>query len=220
MNEHNLIYNSQKEHLIISEYGRNVHNLINHAKGIENDEERQAFAESIVDLMHQMNPSQRTNLDYKDKLWRHLFRIADFDIKVKTHNGEVLTAEDAIHKPKPLEYPANQKKFRQYGQLVKDLIMKAVETEDEEKKDEFVMIIASYMKLAYKTWNQLHYVSDEMIKEDIKNLSEGKLIIPEDKTIEIHSPGGGGGRKGRRSSHQSHGRSGSRQNRGSNRRRR
>jgi hypothetical protein len=220
MNDHNMIYNSQKEHLIISEYGRNVHNLIKHAKGIEDDEERQAFADSIIDLMHQMNPSQRANQDYKDKLWRHFFRIAEFDIKVKTPSGEVPSAEDAFHKPKPLGYPANQKKFRQYGQLVKDLIQKAAEMEDEEKKIEFVMIIASYMKLAYKTWNQLHYVSDEMIKEDIQNLSDGKITIPEDRTIEVHSPGVSGGRKGRRSSNQSHGRSGSRQNRGSNRRRR
>ena len=41
-------YNSQKEHLTISEYGRKVQNLVKYAKTIENDEERQHFAEAII----------------------------------------------------------------------------------------------------------------------------------------------------------------------------
>ncbi|MBP6824977.1 MAG: DUF4290 domain-containing protein, partial [Saprospiraceae bacterium] len=37
----------------------------------------------------------------------------------------------------------------------------------------------SYMKLAYKTWNREHYVSDDVVKEDLEILSDGQLILHE-----------------------------------------
>lgn len=212
-----MVYNSQNEKLIISEYGRNVQNLINYCKTIEDEGERQSFAEAIVDLMHQMNPTQRNNQEYKEKLWHHLFRIANYDIEVKPTIGDVPDRDSDDAQVRKLEYPQSQRSFRQYGQLVKDLINKAIEMEDEEKRDEFVMVIASYMKLAYRTWNKQHYVNDEMIKGDIISLSEGKLKIPEERAIEVHTSHSG--RKSRRSGGQSSQRPGSRHHRSNKRRR-
>jgi uncharacterized membrane protein YgcG len=40
------------------------------------------------------------------------------------------------------------------------------------------------MKLAYRTWNKEHYVSDEVIKSDLKGLSKGELTMDEDENIE------------------------------------
>jgi hypothetical protein len=42
-----------------------------------------------------------------------------------------------------------------------------------------VEVIASYMKLAYKTWNKEHYVSDDIVKEDLEILSNGQLSLHE-----------------------------------------
>ena len=47
------------------------------------------------------------------------------------------------------------------------------------KKEGFVEVIASYMKLAYKTWNKEHYVSDDIVKEDLESLSDGQLALHE-----------------------------------------
>ena len=41
---------------------------------------------------------------------------------------------------------------------------KAVAMEDDDKREVFVNIIGSYMKMAYKNWNKEHYVNDEIIK--------------------------------------------------------
>ena len=49
--------------------------------------------------------------------------------------------------------------------------------EDGELKDAFVEVIGSYMKMAYKTWNREHYVSDEIIIEDLASLSEGEFQL-------------------------------------------
>ena len=49
--------------------------------------------------------------------------------------------------------------------------------EDGPKKDGFLLVIGGYMKMAYKTWNREHFVSDEIIKGDLHKMSDGKLII-------------------------------------------
>ena len=43
--------------------------------------------------------------------------------------------------------------------------------------------IAAYMKLAYKTWNREHYVSDEVIKTDLAALSGGLIVLPEEQNL-------------------------------------
>jgi len=63
------------------------------------------------------------------------------------------------------------------------MIEKALAMEDEEKKMGFAYVIGSYMKLAYKTWNREHYVSDNIIKQDLETLSKGQLILEEDTSF-------------------------------------
>ncbi|MEE9371445.1 MAG: DUF4290 domain-containing protein [Saprospiraceae bacterium] len=181
---HNIEYNSQKEHLIIPEYGRNVQKLIQHAKGIEDAVERQHFAETIIDLMHLMNPAHRNNQEYREKLWRHLFRIADFELKVIPPDGEIPSPESTQLAPAMVEYPNRDYNYRHYGNNVKSMITKAVAMEDEEKRMEFAITIGAYMKLAYRTWSKEHYASDEVIKADIKKLSKGVLIIEEGESLD------------------------------------
>jgi len=178
-------YNSQKEGLIIAQYGRNVQNLINYALKIEDKEKRQSFTEAIIELMNQMNPISRNEEDHIEKLWRHLFRISDYKIDVVPPSGVVPNPESSEYKPSQISYEKGTKGFRHYGSNVKKLIEKAKELTDEEKKAEFTMIIASYMKLAYRTWNRDHYVNDEIIKGDLKKLSDGELILGEDEVIDV-----------------------------------
>ncbi len=179
MNEHNMEYNSQKEHLEIPEYGRNVQMLIRYAKTIEDPEYRQAFIERIVNLMHQMHPQNRNIDDYREKLWKHVFRIADYDLDVTPPSGEKPKREDKYKKPDKIDYPENAAKYRHYGHNVQKLIKKAIDMEEGPVRDGFVAVIGSYMKLAYRTWNKEHYISDEIIKNDLEKLSNGQLVLAE-----------------------------------------
>jgi len=178
-----LEYNSSRENLTISEYGRHVQKLIKHAKTIEDKELRQAFVESIIDLMHQMNPQNKNVQEYRLRLWRHLFRIADYDIDVVAPEGVSPSKPDDNRKEVKLEYPQSEFRFRHYGNTIQLMIRKAVAMEDEEQKQEFSEVIAAYMKLAYRTWNREHYVNDEIIKNDLVKLSKGKLKLDEDFMI-------------------------------------
>ena len=178
-----LEYNSSREKLIISEYGRHVQKLIIHAKKIENKEERQAFVESIINLMHQMNPQNKNVSEYRLKLWRHLFRIADYDIDVTPPEGVSSTKPEVENKRVILGYPQSEFRYRHYGNTIQLMIDKALKMEDEELKTSFTYVIAAYMKLAYRTWNREHYVNDEVIKADLVKLSKGGLRLEESYNI-------------------------------------
>lgn len=177
--EFDLEYNSQREHLIIPEYGRNVQNLINEAKGIEDDAYRQAFVEKVVDLMLQLNPHNKNLDDVREKIWLHVFRIADYDLKVTPPKGLDPKPESKRKKPESVPYPHMMLRFRHYGNNVHNLIARALEMEEGPIKQGFVATIGAYMKLAYRTWNKEHYVSDDTIIDDLESLSEGKLVIDE-----------------------------------------
>jgi hypothetical protein len=216
-------YNSATEKLIIAEYGRNVQNLINYTKTIEDPEVRQAYAERIVALMQQIQPQGKSEEDYEEKLWKHLFRISNFELDVEPPEELTIDREPHQLQPERLEYPEEQARYRHYGHNVQVMIQKALAMEDEEKQKAFFGVIASYMKLAYVTWNREHYVNDEVIKADLEKLSGGKIKLDEKMTIENlqknqgqsrSSNRGGGGRRSNR------GGGGRRSNRGRRRSRR
>ncbi|MCB0602244.1 MAG: DUF4290 domain-containing protein [Saprospiraceae bacterium] len=180
-------YNSTKTHLIYPEYGRHIQEMIHYARTIENPKERQAYAEEIIRLMHFIDSQDKSNFDNEDKLWKHLFTIAEFDIDVMPPSGVKPTREELEKAPPRVEYPQKDPNYRHYGLNVERLLEKAVAMEDDDKREVFVNIIGSYMKMAYKNWNKEHYVNDEIIKNDIALISKGKLIMDEETSLDYLS---------------------------------
>jgi len=179
-----LEYNSKRERLIIPEYGRHIQNLIQFATTIEDKDERQAFTAYVVKLMEQVNPNTDTGDDLKEKLWKHAVVISDYKLDVTMPSGKPIEKEDAFKRPAALEYPQKNPRQRHYGANILSMIEKAGAMEDEEKRLEFAKVIGSYMKMAYQNWHKEHYASDEMIKEDLKRLSKGKLELEDDDSLD------------------------------------
>lgn len=180
-----LEYNSKRPGLVIPEYGRHVQKLIRHAQKIEDLELKQAFVDKVVDLMHQMNPTQKNVQEYREKLWKHLFRIATYDLDgVTPPNGQVPSIDESKIKPNKVEYPKSSFKFRHYGSLVQSMVNKAIAMEDQEMRDEYVQAIGYYMKIAYKNWNRDHYVNDDIIKHDLVAMSGGQITIAESFSLD------------------------------------
>ncbi len=183
MQQYALEYNSERENLTISEHGRHVQKLINHAMTIVDREKRQRFVESVVNLMHQMNPQTKNVAEYKERLWKHAFRISNYKLDVDAPEGVLITKPSEDTRVAKLDYPKMEKRFRHYGRNVQELVRKALTMEQGEKRDAFVEIIGSYMKLAYRTWNREHYVNDEIIMADLRALSKGELVMSDDITF-------------------------------------
>lgn len=167
-------YNTQRTPLLIKEYGRNTQSLIEHAITIEDKEERQEFVESIVRLIMNMYPNTRNIEDYRLKVWSHILQMSDYRLEVTYPDNIPNTKERK--KPEKVEYPQNTNRYRHYGQNVRELIRKALEMEEGEKRTEFVRVIAAYMKLSFKTWNRDN-VTDDLIQEEFARLTGGELRI-------------------------------------------
>ncbi|HLU84104.1 MAG TPA: DUF4290 domain-containing protein, partial [Vicingaceae bacterium] len=168
-------YNTRRPKMVIPEYGRNIQKMIDHAITIDNREERNKIANAIISVMGQLNPHLRDIADFKHKLWDHLFIISDF--KLDVDSPYPLPDKEAIaKKPEKLAYPENNIQFKHYGKTIENLIEQAILMEDKDEKKALINIIANLMKKTYLTFNR-DSVNDELIINDLKILSKGKLNL-------------------------------------------
>lgn len=163
------------------EYGRTVQDMINHAVGIEDRMERNRCAKTIVNIMANMFPQMKDTPDFKHKLWDQLFIISNF--KLDVDSPYPLPEQNKLEKkPEQVPYPTQSIRLKHYGHIVEDLIEKAIAEEDQALKRRMVEDIANYMKNSLLAWNK-DFATDERLFNDIKKLSNGRLIIDEEDGI-------------------------------------
>ena len=177
-------YNSQRGDINIAEYGRNIQKMLQYVAEIEDLEKQRKYVDKIIDLMIVINPQCRNVEDFRTKLWKHAYRISDFKLKLIPPEGVVFTKEDLKDQPDEVAYPVIENNYRHYGHHIQLLIKKAKEMPEGPKKVGMINTIASYMKLAYKTWNRENYVSDESIKNDLATISKGTLYVEDGSSID------------------------------------
>lgn len=168
-------YNSTRPKLILAEYGRNVQNMVDYICQLPTKEERNQYAQVVIEMMGFLNPHLRDVADFKHKLWDHLHIISDF--KIDVDSPYPIPDKAAIHpQPEQLEYPQHRIRYKHYGHTVERMINKARQIEDPEKKSTMAEGIANFMKMAYVTWNK-DSVTDDHILEDLAELSGGDLKV-------------------------------------------
>ena len=170
-----LQYNTKRKQLIIPEYGRHIHLMIEQTMAESDAEERNKKAKAIIGVMGNLNPHLRDVPDFQHKLWDQFFIMADFDIDVdcpyEKPEKEVLNA-----KPNKLAYPQNFPKYRFYGNNIKRMIDVASNWDENELKEVLVFTIANHMKKSFLSWNK-DSVEDAVIMAHLDELSEGKLKV-------------------------------------------
>ncbi|GAL63694.1 DUF4290 domain-containing protein [Algibacter lectus] len=170
-----LEYNTEREHLIIPEYGRHMQKMINYAKTRETKEERNKLANGIIAVMGNMQPHLRDVPDFKHKLWDQLFIMSNFELDADSPY-EIPTKEIYEERPEPLKYPQNFPKYRFYGNNIKTMIDVANTWEDGELKEALLYTIANHMKKCFLNWNK-DTVEDAIIYGHLFELSEGKIDL-------------------------------------------
>ena len=181
-----LEYNSSRNKLVISEYGRHIQKLVEHAMTLKKKEDRQKMVNGIIDIMGELNPQLRDVADFKHKLWDHIFVISNFKLDVDSPYEKPII-EKLFEKPEPLAYPNSKIKYNHYGKVIELLIDEAIKMEDQELKSKLVIAIANQMKKSYVNWN-LDTVDDEIILNQLTKLSKGKLSIPEGTELSKFTP--------------------------------
>lgn len=171
-------YNTSRQPLKLAEYGRSIHQMVEYAVAIQDREERSRIARQIVQAMSLLNPQLREYADYKHKLWDHLFIMSDF--RLDCDSPYPMPERDTTHvKPDRMSYPRKNIRLRHYGSIVEAMIAEAVKMEESPARDQVVEQIANFMKMSYLTWNR-DSVDDEVIREQLREFSGGKLALRED----------------------------------------
>lgn len=174
-------YNSTREPMTISEYGRNVQDMVKYIAALDDREKRTRMARTLVNILAAMHPEMRDQTDLKHKFWDHLHIMSNFTLDVDSPYPIPPKPQDAP-KPKKTGYTQEEFTLRPYGKYIERMIQEAVKMDDSPEKDALVMNIANNLKKMYLNWNR-DSVNDELIHNHLSLLSRGLLKLKEDDKL-------------------------------------
>lgn len=175
MNIKGLDYNTQREKLILPEYGREIQQMVDHAVSLENRAERQRCAETIVSIMGRMFPEDKTVEEKDRKFWDHLAIMSGFQLDVD-YPFDVTHAAQIAKKPTPMAYPMKRIPVRHYGAMLFDVFKKLEEMEPGKERDKLVRLTANQMRRNLVQWS--HGSSDEeKVASDLARFTHGKIQL-------------------------------------------
>ena len=176
-------YNTTREKLVLREYGRNFHKLIEHVKKIKEKEKRTDLSKLIVKLMNMAHPELKNQNEIEQKLWDDLHIMSNF--KLDVNSPYPIPEVDKLKGIERLEYPKNVIKFRHYGKKIELLIQEACKIKDSKEKESAIIHIGKVMKSFFGMWNK-ETIDNKVIIDNIKELSNGKLDIDIKKVEELN----------------------------------
>lgn len=179
MNIEGLDYNTQRERLILPEYGREIQNMVDHAVGLPTKEERQRCAQTIVNIMERMYSKTLDTADNKRKLWDHLAIMSDFKLDID-YPYDVSDARKMKTKPEPLSYPMAHIPVRHYGKLVFELFEKLKSMPAGDERDELMRLTANQMKRDLVQWGHSSN-EEEKIADDLARFTDGVIQLDLDR---------------------------------------
>lgn len=195
-----MTYNTQREQLILPEYGRTIQQMVDICVAIEDRAERQRCAESIVGIMEKMNPDVRKYPEYKHKLWDQLAIMSGYRLDID-FPYDVVRQEDMTAKPKPLKYPMQRIRYRHYGHLTEAFLKKLKEMPECPERDRLLSQTANFMKRSLYNWNR-DAMDEKKVAADVAAYTEGQVRMPENfryaPVSNGHLPGSNASKKKRK----------------------
>lgn len=175
MNIEGLDYNTQREKLIMPEYGREVQSMIDYAVTLEDRDERQRCANAIVAIMERMFPQAAGTADFEHKLWDHLAIMSGFRLDID-YPCDISQAGKIAEKPAPVEYPMKKIPVKHYGYMMFELFDKLKTMEDGPERDELIRITANQMKRNLRQWSN-GSADDEKVASDLAAYTGGRVQL-------------------------------------------
>ena len=175
MNIEGLDYNTQREKLVLPEYGREVQSMVDYAVALTNRADRQRCANAIVAIMKRMFPQPAETEGYERKLWDHLALMSDFKLDID-YPYDIEEARTIQAKPSPMPYPMKRIPVRHYGSMMFEIFEKLKELPDGHEREELIRLAANQMKRDLVLWG--HGSSDdEKVASDLANFTDGKVQL-------------------------------------------
>lgn len=168
-------YNTDRELLILPEYGRTVQNMVDYALTLTSREERQRCAETIVELMERMFPTELDARDARRMYWDHLARLSHYELDID-YPVEITREDEANVKPSPLPYPMTEIDRRHYGHLLEELMRHLGDMEPGAERDRLVELTANQMRKDLYYWNK-DSLNEEKIADDLAHYTDGRVQV-------------------------------------------
>ena len=191
MNIEGLDYNTQREKLLMPEYGREIQKMVDYAVSLPDKAERLKCAKSIIRLMESKNPQLHDSEDYEQALWDHLYLMSHRQLDIDWPY-DVSEAEKILSKPEPMAHPTEGTHMRHYGRLIEELFEKLKTMPEGEERDELIRLTANQMKRNLMTWGH-GSMSDEKVADDLARFTDGVIqldlsTIKLDKAAAVEEP--------------------------------
>lgn len=175
MNIQGLDYNTQRDRLVLPEYGREIQQMVEHAVKIKDRAERQRCAETIVVIMDRMFPENRGVVGYKQKLWDQLAIMSNFQLDID-YPYSVPEPAQVAKRPQPMDYPMQIIRVRHYGFMLSELFEKLKNMKPGPERDRLVELTANQMHRDLMQWS--HGSCDvEKVASDLARYTDGKIQI-------------------------------------------
>lgn len=179
MNIEGLDYNTQREKLVLPEYGREVQSMVDYAVALPTKAERQSCANAIIAIMRRMFSQSADAEGFERKLWDHLAMMSNFKLDID-YPFDVTEAQTILSKPDPMTYPMNNIPVRHYGKMMFELFDKLKTMPEGPDRDALVRMVANQMKRDLMVWG--HGSSDdEKVASDLAYFTDGKVQLDLDK---------------------------------------
>lgn len=176
MNIKGLDYNTQRDKLVMPEYGREIQKMVDLAVGLPTKDERNRCAQTIIRQMENKNPQVRTSPDFEQTLWDHLYLMSHKQLDIDWPYN-VDEAEKIHSKPQPVKYQQDEGNYqRHYGRLLTEIfeMLKTMPAGDE--RDELVRQTANQMKRDLVAWGH-GSMDDEKVADDLARFTDGAIQI-------------------------------------------
>jgi hypothetical protein len=175
MNIEGLDYNTQRQPLLLPEYGREIQKMVDYAISLPDRDERLRCAKTIVKMMETRDPQIRENTGYQQTLWDHLYLMSHKSLDIDWPY-DVSDAEHIHAKPQPMGRPANRIRLRHYGRLVEELWERLKQMPDGAERDQLANYTANQMKRDLVLWGH-GSIDDEKVISDLAEYTDGKIQL-------------------------------------------
>ena len=170
-----LDYNTHREKLLMPEYGREIQKMVDYAIGLPDKQERQNCANEIIRMMETKVPDLRSNANFEQTLWDHLFLMSHKQLDIDWP-FDVSEAEKIHNKPNTIPLPQENIRLRHYGKLIEELFEKLKEMPAGEERDMLANYTANQMKRNLLTWGH-GSMSDEKVADDLAHYTDGVIQL-------------------------------------------
>lgn len=168
-----------KTKLVLPEYGRNIQQMVQHACELENRDDRNRCARTIISIMANLYPENKGTEGFAHKLWDQLAMMSNFTLDVDY--------PFTINKPEDVDLTAERVafahqaeadyiRFKHYGVNMQNFIRIMAEHPELDTTGRLIVMLANQMKKLYLEWNK-DSVDDRKIFDDIYILSDHRIQI-------------------------------------------